>query len=127
MIKKTSLYNLHKKHSAKLVEFAGYEMPIQYKDGIIQEHKFTRSNCGIFDVSHMGQLFIYGKENLTKDLENIFPIDLKKLNLNQSKYSFLMDENACIYDDLIITKISDGYLIILNAACKENDLKIIKK
>ena len=127
MVKKTSLYNLHKKHNAKLVEFAGYEMPIQYKDGIIQEHKFTRSNCGIFDVSHMGQLFIYGKENLTKDLENIFPIDLKKLNLNQSKYSFLMDENACIYDDLIITKISDGYLIILNAACKENDLKIIKK
>ena len=126
MKKKTSLYNLHKKHDAKLVEFAGYEMPIQYKDGIIQEHKFTRSNCGIFDVSHMGQLFIYGKENLSKDLENIFPIDLKKLNLNQSKYSFLMDENACIHDDLIITKISEGFLIILNAACKEDDFKIIK-
>ena len=126
MIKKTSLYNLHKKYEAKLVEFAGYEMPIQYKDGIIQEHKFTRSNCGIFDVSHMGQLFIHGKENLTKDLENIFPIDLKKLNLNQSKYSFLMDENACIHDDLIITKISEGFLIILNAACKEDDFKIIK-
>ena len=127
MVKKTSLYNLHKKHNAKLVEFAGYEMPIQYKDGIIQEHKFTRSNCGIFDVSHMGQLFIYGKENLTQDLENIFPIDLEKLNLNQSKYSFLMDENACIHDDLIITKILEGYLIILNAACKEDDLRIIKK
>ena len=127
MVKKTSLYNLHKKHNAKLVEFAGYEMPIHYKDGIIQEHKFTRSNCGIFDVSHMGQLFIYGKENLTQDLENIFPIDLEKLNLNQSKYSFLMDENACIHDDLIITKILGGYLIILNAACKEDDLRIIKK
>ena len=127
MIKKTPLYNLHKKHNAKLVEFAGYEMPIQYKDGIIQEHKFTRSNCGIFDVSHMGQLFIYGKENLTIDLENIFPIDLKKLNLYQSKYSFLMNDNAGIFDDLIITKISDGFLIILNAACKEDDLKIIKK
>ena len=71
MIKKTSLYNLHQKNGAKLVEFAGYEMPIQYKDGIIQEHKFTRSNCGVFDVSHMGQLFINGQENLTKDLENI--------------------------------------------------------
>ncbi len=126
MTKKTSLYNLHKKYGAKLVEFAGYEMPIQYKDGIIQEHKFTRSKCGIFDVSHMGQLFIYGKENLTKDLENIFPTDLKKLNINQSKYSFLMDENAGIYDDLIITKILEGYLIILNAACKDNDFKIIK-
>ena len=127
MIKKTSLNNLHKKHQAKLVEFAGYEMPIQYKDGIIQEHKFTRSNCGIFDVSHMGQLFINGKESLTNDLETIFPIDLKKLNVNQSKYSFLMNENAGIHDDLIITKISEGYLIILNAACKEDDLKIIKK
>tara|TARA_B100000965_G_scaffold270987_1_gene229222 strand:+ start:57 stop:1160 length:1104 start_codon:yes stop_codon:yes gene_type:complete len=127
MIKKTSLYNLHHKNGAKLAEFAGYEMPIQYKDGIIQEHKFTRSNCGIFDVSHMGQLFIYGDENLTKDLENIFPIDLKKLNINQSKYSFLMNDNAGIHDDLIITKINGGYLIILNAACKENDFKIIKE
>ena len=127
MIKKTTLYNLHQKNGAKLVEFAGYEMPIQYKDGIIQEHKFTRSNCGIFDVSHMGQLFIYGDQNLTNDLENIFPLDLKKLNINQSKYSFLMNDNAGIYDDLIITKISRGYLIILNAACKENDFKIIKE
>tara|TARA_Y100000591_G_scaffold221554_1_gene192936 strand:+ start:74 stop:1177 length:1104 start_codon:yes stop_codon:yes gene_type:complete len=127
MIKKTSLYHLHKKHEAKLVEFASYEMPIHYKEGIIQEHKFTRSNCGVFDVSHMGQLFIYGNENLTKDLEKVFPIDLKTLNINQSKYSFLMDENAGIYDDLIITKIREGYLIILNAACKENDLRIIKE
>ena len=127
MIKKTSLYNLHKKHGAKLVEFAGYEMPINYKDGIIQEHKFTRSNCGVFDVSHMGQLFIYGNENLTKDLEKVFPIDLKTLKINQSKYSFLMDENAGICDDLIITKIKEGYLIILNAACKESDFKIINE
>ena len=127
MTKKTSLYNLHQKNGAKLVEFAGYEMPIQYKDGIIQEHKYTRSNCGIFDVSHMGQLFIYGDENLTNDLENIFPLDLKKLNINQSKYSFLMNDNAGIHDDLIITKITGGYLIILNAACKENDFKIIKE
>ena len=127
MIKKTSLYNLHKKHGAKLVEFAGYEMPINYKDGIIQEHKFTRSNCGVFDVSHMGQLFIYGNENLTKDLEKVFPIDLKTLKINQSKYSFLMNENAGIYDDLIITKIKEGYLIILNAACKESDFKIINE
>ena len=57
-VKKTTLFNLHKKHGAKFVNFAGYDMPIQYKDGIIQEHRFTRSNSGIFDVSHMGQLFI---------------------------------------------------------------------
>ena len=127
MIKKTSLYNLHKKYFAKMVEFAGYEMPIQYKDGIINEHKFTRTNCGVFDVSHMGQLFIYGNENLTQDLEKIFPVDLKNLQVNQSKYSFLMNDSAGIYDDLIITKIIGGYLIILNAACKENDHKIIQE
>jgi len=125
--KKTSLFNLHQKHSAKFVEFAGYKMPIQYKDGIIQEHRFTRSNSGIFDVSHMGQLFIYGKEDLTEDLEKIFPVDLKKLNLNQSKYSFLMNEEGGIHDDLIITKLQERYLIILNAACKERDFKIIQK
>jgi aminomethyltransferase len=75
----------------------------------------------------MGQLFIYGAEDLTIDLEKIFPIDLKILKINQSKYSFLMNDKGGIYDDLIITKIRDGYQIILNAACKNDDLKIIKK
>ena len=125
-VKKTSLNNLHQKFGAKLVEFAGYEMPIQYKDGIVQEHKFTRSNSGIFDVSHMGQLFIFGSDKLTFDLEKIFPVNLKNLNLNQSKYSFLMNDNGGIQDDLIITKKKEGYLIILNAACKYNDYEIIK-
>ena len=89
-IKKTSLNKLHQEYQAKFVEFAGYEMPIQYKEGIIEEHKFTRNQSGIFDVSHMGQLFIYGDDNLTKDLEKIFPTDLKNILINQSKYSFLM-------------------------------------
>ena len=127
MIKKTPLYNLHIQYGAKMIEFAGYQMPIQYKSGIIQEHKFTRENAGIFDVSHMGQLFITGSDQLTDDLEKIFPVNLKNLNINQSKYSFLMNEQGGIYDDLIITKLKDGYLIILNAACKKQDFEIIKK
>ena len=127
MIKKTPLYNLHIQHGAKMVEFAGYQMPIQYKSGIIQEHKFTRENAGIFDVSHMGQLFITGSDQLSNDLEKIFPVNLKNLKINQSKYSFLMNEQGGIYDDLIITKLKDGYLIILNAACKKQDFEIIKK
>ena len=126
-IKKTSLYKLHEDNNAKFVEFAGYKMPIQYDSGIIDEHKFTRDHSGIFDVSHMGQLFIYGDENLTEDLEKIFPIDLKNLKLNHSKYSFLMNSEAGIYDDLIITKIEGGFIIILNAACKDNDYKILGK
>ena len=127
MVKKTSLYNFHINNGAKMVDFAGYSMPIQYKDGIVQEHKFTRESSGVFDVSHMGQLFIAGKDDLTKDLQNIFPLDLENLNLNQCKYSFLMNDDAGIYDDLIITKMKDGYLIILNAACKNNDFSIIQK
>jgi aminomethyltransferase len=126
-IKKTSLNKLHLVYQAKFVEFAGYQMPIQYKEGIIEEHKFTRNECGIFDVSHMGQLFIYGEEDLVKDLEKIFPLDLKNLKLNHSKYSFLMNDAAGIHDDMIITKIEDGFLIILNAACKENDFKILNQ
>ena len=124
-IKKTSLNKLHQDNKAKFVEFAGYEMPIQYSSGIIEEHKFTRSNSGIFDVSHMGQLFIYGDDNLTNDLEEIFPLDLHNLKLNSSKYSFLMNDKAGVHDDLIITKLEEGFLIILNAACKDNDFKIL--
>ncbi len=126
-IKKTSLYKLHQDSNAKFVEFAGYKMPIQYSDGIVEEHRFTRNHSGIFDVSHMGQLFINGDDNLIEDLEKIFPLDLKNLELNHSKYSFLMNDEAGIYDDLIITKLEKGFLIILNAACKDNDYKILSK
>ena len=126
-IKKTSLYKLHQDSKAKFVEFAGYQMPIQYSEGIVEEHKFTRKHSGIFDVSHMGQLFVYGGEELIGDLEKIFPLNLKNLKLNHSKYSFLMSKDAGIYDDLIITKIKEGFLIILNAACKDNDFEILKK
>ena len=125
--KKTSLYQLHQDSNAKFVEFAGYQMPIQYSEGIVEEHKFTRNHSGIFDVSHMGQLFIYGGDELIKDLEKIFPLDLKNLKLNYSKYSFLMNKDAGIQDDLIITKLNEGFLIILNAACKDDDFKILKE
>jgi len=123
---KTALYNYHKSLGAKFVPLAGYEMPVQYSSGIVEEHKITRTNAGLFDVSHMGQLLIEGNENLSDELEKIIPVDLKKIKLNQSKYSFLTNEKGGIYDDLIITKVDNGFSIILNAACKDNDFKIIK-
>ena len=126
-IKKTALNSLHKKYGAKLVSFAGYEMPIQYLGGIIKEHKSTRTNAGIFDVSHMGQLHIKGDNSLADQLEKIFPTDLKNININQSKYSFLMNDEAGIHDDLIITKVKDGFNIVLNAACKYSDFKLLRK
>ena len=124
---KTALYEYHKSLGAKFVPFAGYQMPVQYTSGIIVEHKLTRSKAGLFDVSHMGQLFIEENPNLITELEKIIPIDLKNIKLNQSKYSFLINENGGIYDDLIVTKIEKGFNIILNASCKANDYKIIKE
>ena len=126
-IQKTALYNYHKSLGAKFVPFAGYQMPVQYTSGIIEEHKLTRSNAGLFDVSHMGQLFIENKTDLIEELEKIIPIDLKNIKINQSKYSFLTNKNGGIDDDLIVTKVEDGFTVILNAACKENDHKIIKE
>jgi len=122
---KTALYEYHKSLGARFVPFAGYEMPVQYSSGIVDEHKFTRSGAGMFDVSHMGQLSIEGNEKLAIELEKIIPIDLQNIKLNQSKYSFLINQGGGIYDDLIITKVEKGFNIILNAACKNRDFKII--
>ena len=76
-------------------------MPIQYSEGIVEEHKFTRNHSGIFDVSHMGQLFIYGDEDLTKDLEKIFPLDLRNLKLNHHVSRHLCPLRSYILNDLI--------------------------
>ncbi len=124
---KTALYNIHKNLGAKFVPFAGYEMPIQYKDGIVKEHISTRTYAGFFDVSHMGQFFLEGDKTLTEALEKIIPADLKSLKINHSKYSFLLNNEGGIIDDLIVTKTEKGFCIILNAACKENDIKQISK
>ena len=126
-VQKTALYNYHKNLGAKFVPFAGYEMPIQYKDGIVKEHISTRTHAGFFDVSHMGQFFLEGDETLIESLEKIIPADLKNLKINHSKYSFLLNNEGGIIDDLIITRTEKGFCIILNAACKENDIKQISR
>jgi aminomethyltransferase len=125
-MQKTALYDYHKILGAKFVFFAGYEMPIQYSDGIIKEHISTRTHSGFFDVSHMGQLYVSG-ENLEEALEIIIPADLKSLKVNHSKYSFLLNDSGGIIDDLIITRREKNFCIILNAACKDNDIKQISK
>ena len=124
---KTALYDFHKNLGAKFVPFAGYEMPIQYRDGIVKEHINTRKSAGFFDVSHMGQLFLSGDKSLEESLEKIIPLDFKEIKKNQSKYSFLINNKGGVIDDLIITRIEEGFNIILNAACKDNDVKEISK
>ena len=119
---KTELYNFHIANGGKMVPFAGYDMPVQYSEGIIKEHQHVRSAVGIFDVSHMGQFSIFGNEKDYLALEQIVPIDLKSLKVNQSKYSVLMNNKGGIDDDLIITKSEEGINIVLNAACKHHDI-----
>ena len=126
-VQKTALYNYHKNLGAKFMSFAGYEMPIQYSEGIVKEHISTRTFAGFFDVSHMGQFYVSGGKLLEEALEKIIPADLKGLNLNQSKYSFLLNDHGGVIDDLIITRREKGFCIILNAACKDNDVKQISK
>ena len=122
----TALFDFHVASGAKMVPFAGYAMPIQYATGIVNEHNQVRQSAGIFDVSHMGQFSIVGDDSVCAAIEKVIPIDLSKLNMNQSKYSFLMNAQGGIDDDLIVTRVEQGINIVLNAACKHNDVKTLK-
>ncbi len=127
-MKVTALNATHRAQGAKMVEFAGYDMPVQYPDGMLKEHEWTRSgNVGIFDVSHMGQFFMEGTD-VAKFLSHITPTDFTLSTPNLAKYTVLTNEEGGIIDDLIITKISDTkFFIVLNAGCKEKDAAWIRK
>jgi len=127
-MKSTALNQVHRNQGAKMVEFAGYDMPVQYQDGMLKEHEWTRAgNVGIFDVSHMGQFFIEG-ENVANFLSKITPTDFNLSTNFLAKYTVLTNEQGGIIDDLIITKINDQkFYIVLNAGCKEKDINWIKK
>ena len=125
MGKKTVLYDEHIKLGAKIVEFGGWDMPVQYS-GIIDEHKTVRAAAGLFDVSHMGQIFVSGKDSLAF-LQKVVPQDISKLQLSKAVYCQLPYENAGLVDDLIIYNLgSDKYLIIANAANIEKDYNWFK-
>lgn len=127
MNQKTPLYDLHKSHSAKIVPFAGYDMPIQYTDGVIKEHEWVRSSAGIFDVSHMGQIIIEGTES-AQFVSKITPSSFIKTPNGRAKYTVLTNESGGIIDDLIITRIAeDKFFAVINAACKEKDIDWIKE
>ena len=91
-LQQTALYELHQSLGARIVPFAGYHMPLNYPPGIIKEHLHTRASASLFDVSHMGQLFISGSKSLEQNLEKIIPLDFKEIKINQSKYSFLIND-----------------------------------
>ncbi|MDQ2893748.1 MAG: glycine cleavage system aminomethyltransferase GcvT [Pseudomonadota bacterium] len=110
----------HRAHGGRMVAFAGYEMPVQY-DGIMAEHLWTRENAGLFDVSHMGQIFLSG-EGLDKALETLIPADVKGVKPNAQKYSLLLDEGGGILDDLMFTRWEEGLYMVVNGAVKYEDI-----
>ena len=119
------LVEFHKLNGAKIIPFAGYNMPINYKNGIINEHKSVRSTSGIFDVSHMGQIFIPNNKSNINNLEKYIPLNLNSLQLNKSHYSFLLNDKGGIIDDLILSNISFEnnifFYIVYNASRKKID------
>lgn len=121
----TTLKQWHIAHDAKMVEFAGYLMPVQYKTGVLKEHLHTRENAGLFDVSHMGQIRVTG-ENIAEKLETIFPADLQNLAVNRQTYSFLLNAQGGVVDDLMICRRENDFLLVVNAGCKDKDFACLE-
>ncbi|MDG1870209.1 MAG: glycine cleavage system aminomethyltransferase GcvT, partial [Candidatus Thioglobus sp.] len=122
-IRTTSLYQMHLDAGAKMVPFAGYEMPVSYPLGIKKEHIHTREKAGLFDVSHMGQIRLVGK-NVKRALESLVPVDIIDLPLMKLRYALFTNKDGGVMDDLMVTSLGDEDLfLVVNAACKEADLE----
>ena len=123
-LKRTPLYELHSELGAKLTEFAGYEMPVQYSLGILSEHQHTRTKAGLFDVSHMGQIILRGSsyQETALALERVIPMDVLGLKVGRQRYGFLTTDGGGILDDLMFSNRKDHIFVVLNAACKDSDI-----
>jgi aminomethyltransferase len=124
-LRHTPLYALHCARGARMVPFAGYDMPVQYPTGIIAEHLHTRAQAGLFDVSHMGQIRLVGA-GAAAALEKLVPGDLQALLPNHLRYTLLLNEQGGIIDDLMVTRREDGLSLVVNAARKEDDLAYLR-
>ena len=111
----------HRSKGARMVPFAGYEMPVQY-EGVIAEHLWTRAHAGLFDVSHMGQLLFYG-DQVDRALETLLPGALQELKDGRLRYSMLLDESGGIIDDLMATRRDDHFYVVVNGATKHGDIE----
>ena len=115
----------HRARGGRMVEFAGYHMPVQY-EGIIAEHLWTRGHAGLFDVSHMGQLELSG-EGLDAAVEAVLPIDLSTLKLGMQRYSLLLDEDGGILDDLMVSRWPESLYVVVNGATKWDDIAHLRE
>ena len=128
-LKQTPFYDLHLELGAKMVPFAGYDMPVQYQAGVMKEHLHTRSKAGLFDVSHMGQLILRGPdyETAARALEQLIPMDVLDLEGDRQRYGFFTNEQGGILDDLMFANRGDHIFVVVNAACKDADIAHLRK
>ncbi len=131
MSRKTVLHSAHVESGAKMGAFAGYDMPLYYALGVKKEHEWVRSHAGLFDVSHMGQIMVRGKDkdgsNAVEFFERITPSSFVNLGIDHTKYTVLTNENGGIIDDFMVTRTGvNAFHAVINAGCKEKDIKWIK-
>ncbi|PRC91648.1 glycine cleavage system aminomethyltransferase GcvT [Solimicrobium silvestre] len=129
---RTPLYDLHLELGARMVPFAGYQMPVQYPLGVMKEHLHTRTAAGLFDVSHMGQVRLSPLAGadvnaVATALETLVPIDVLDLPLNKQRYAVFTNEQGGILDDLMISNMGDSLFVVVNAACKQQDVAHMRK
>ncbi len=126
-LKRTAFYTIHKALGAKMVEFAGFEMPVHYPTGIVEEHKRVRSNVGVFDVSHMGEVEVHGPDALAF-VQTVTVNDASKLTPGRVQYSAMCYENGGIVDDLLVYCLEkDRYMLVVNAANIDKDVAWLKQ
>ena len=124
---RTPLFDLHRELGARFAPFAGYEMPLHYRNGVLREHTHTRAAAGLFDVSHMGQIVIRPRDGIVdtalRALERVVPGDIAGLSLAHQRYTLLTTPNGCILDDLMVAHCGDHLLLVVNATRKTVDLE----
>ena len=116
---------LHAELGGKMVPFAGYSMPVQYPMGVMAEHLHCRSEAGLFDVSHMGQVIVRGADAASA-LERLIPADVAGLGAGRQRYGVLMQPDGGVADDLMFANRSDHFYLVVNGACKYQDMEILK-
>lgn len=126
-LRKTALFDTHIAEKAKMVSFAGYNMPLHYSSGIMREHNHTRESASLFDVSHMGQIVVSGL-GVGAALEKLIPVDLQSMPVYRQHYGLMTNNEGGIFDDLVVTRwAEDSYFLVVNASRKEEDLRHLRE
>ena len=125
-LKRTPLYDLHRALGAKIVPFAGYEMPVQYPTGITAEHKAVRERCGLFDVSHMGEFIVTGPQAI-EFVQYVTTNDVAKLAVGQVHYSTILNDRGTIEDDCLVYRYADHLMVVVNASNIDKDFAHISQ